>query len=94
MSRDDGGSAFPGTIGSPGYGNSTWRTGPNGENIAIEFAQGMALRDYFAGQALVSMDWKLWFANCERALDSAEYASLLAEASFLIADAMLLERNK
>ena len=84
-SKDDGGPAFP------------FRRMPTQEEINLKphldkagieiFFSGMTLRDYFAGQALISV---LNTAQCGIALNR----ELLAEISFSIADAMLEARKQ
>ena len=72
--KNDGGQAFPYQY-----------TYPSGDE---EYHEGMSLRDYFAGQAmmalLVNPKWDDR-ANCERGV---------AQIAGVIADAMLAEREK
>ena len=56
-----------------------------------EHSQGMTLRDYFAGQALVAIS-SLWKGNIGD-FDN-EAADRAARASYRMADAMLAEREK
>ena len=57
--------------------------------------EGMTLRDYFAGQALAGM-----LADGERSkllssnVDDDEFAIFCAGWSYILADAMIAERNK
>lgn len=44
--------AFPGIIGTTGYGNSTPQDGGNGERYWIEHGQGITLRQHFAAIAM------------------------------------------
>ena len=67
---NDGGPAFPQFAISDNY----------------EFHPGMTLRDYFAGQALASMDYG-WFESYKR-------ESEMASQSYAIADAMLNARER
>jgi|WetSurSiteA1Bulk_404760.scaffolds.fasta_scaffold125267_2 hypothetical protein len=77
MSDKDGGAAFPRPIGNNGR--------PDYMDSEISYAQaGMSLRDWFAGQAIVSM--------CR---DDADWDSaLVARCAYVLADAMLAERAK
>ena len=74
MSKDTGGQAFP--------------RSSQCENESTIDAQGMTLRDYFAGQAMIKV------------LDGFDYmaaevqAETRAEYCYQIADAMIAERNK
>lgn len=79
MAKNDGGPAFPG-------GDGAYGGGPN-------HAQGMSLRDWFAGQALASI------ANNTGLLSAARKQGLgvcvvAAVAAYEYADAMLAEREK
>jgi hypothetical protein len=65
---DWGGSAFPGKF-AAGHGT-------------MEFP-GMALRDYFAGQALIGIAWDCGLSKAEA-----------AETAYEFADAMLAQRTK
>lgn len=76
--------AFPGIIGSPGHGNSTYFQGPNGENLAIEFESGMTLRDYFAAKAMAAIIETKARSN----------AGEIAGDAYHVADAMLAQRLK
>jgi hypothetical protein len=53
-----------------------------GDEVAI---QGMTLRDYFAGQVL---------SNVKRSTIDLDGEDIVAEGCYLMADAMLKERNK
>jgi hypothetical protein len=58
----------------------------NGKQVT-EAAQGMALRDYFAGQALAGM-----FADYFRSLNHEPY--VVAHDAYVFADAMLAARKE
>ena len=80
MTKDTGGQAFP----SQGFTNPQ-------TNITFIGASGMTLRDYFAGQALVSL---MPIAQEKgkkekRLISKAEMATV----SYNYADAMITERN-
>lgn len=79
MIKNDGGLAFPrpwvGT--NEGYIPESWE---------IKSQQGMTLRDWFAGQALVRTEWEEIKKN---RLVNSEVAS----DCYSMADAMLKERN-
>lgn len=86
----DGGTAFPGIEGEWGRGNATCHAGPNGMTT-VQHNQGMSLRDWFAGKALegdlaaqgqVTGEW------------ADGNAAFLAKRCYVIADAMLAEREK
>lgn len=51
----------------------------------------MQLRDYFAGQALVFLDWKCF---CQIFPQPNELRQAIAECAYEIADAMLVARDK
>ena len=52
-----------------------------------EYVEGLSIRDYFAGQALVGL--------CSEDTDKFEdRVENIAMASYLIADAMIAEKNK
>lgn len=54
----------------------------------FELAEAMLLRDYFAAQAL-RLVWPI-----EIFVSDGEEAELVAQRAYIIADAMLAERNK
>lgn len=80
MTRD-GGPAFPGEV--------KFRTGFGAPPVAVQY-EGMTLRDWFAGQALVGIiqapDWTL--PSGESAESDAEHAV----AAYAMADAMIAAR--
>lgn len=87
MSRDTGGSAFP----FPPLYNS------DGCGI-YEGSNGMTLRDYFAGRALAGIAGQsktftdaLVLKARELGIESEQYA---AQMAYVLADAMIAERNK
>lgn len=83
--RDDGGPAFP----RPVSEDTTQGTQLEG-NRTVSKQDGMSLRDWFAGQALVGL---LAFTNGSGSCDqlSPEQA---AEEAYMTANAMLAERVK
>lgn len=93
---DDGGPAFPGTLGTPGYGNSTWTIGPNGDTICVEHNQGLSLRDWFAGNALQGI--LASETQGDGLVPSAPLSEMLerraALAAYKFADAMLEARKQ
>ena len=72
--RDDGGAAFA----RPGHG----------VDDRVPHQDGMSLRDYFAAQALATLD----FADNEQG--EKHEAAQVARLAYLVADAMLAERGK
>lgn len=74
---DDGGPAFP-------------RFVPEGHYNGSVHAEGMTLRDWFAGQALIGA-YHAWMADCRNADSSA---AGMATECYLIADAMLKARKQ
>lgn len=83
MAKDDGGPAFPTTY-------------PETHQDAAWTQRGMALRDYFAGQALVLLSSTEMIAatrdQCRIQKSSPETG--FASFAYQIADAMLAERAK
>lgn len=75
--RDNGGPAFP---------HSYQWTNERKNYIEQDYADGMTLRDYFAGQALANLNLQAHVAK-----PAAEY---MAKSAYEIADAMLRERAK
>ena len=55
-------------------------------------AHGMTLRDYFAAKAMSSLLLTPWYSDELKTYD--EIAPHLANDAYIIADAMLAERNK
>ena len=74
---NDGGPAFPIT---------QLILAADGSVERVVINPGMSLRDYFAGQALASMDYG-WFESYKR-------ESEMASQSYAIADAMLSARER
>ena len=72
----NGGPAFPRPISVSSIGDTSWDQ------------DGMSLRDYFAGQAMVGI-----VGNFEEAADAAAKADAVAEDAYILADAMLKARN-
>ncbi len=69
----------------PNTGNSTWNITPS---------EGMTLRDYFAGQAMVALAASV-FEGAAKANMTQEFAqNSLIEGVYKLADAMLQERAK
>lgn len=80
MSKNDGGPAFPET-----------KYGGNSNRHPVDEVPGMTLRDYFAGQALASLE----YSPSDSTKDAATDAILvMARRAYRIADAMLTERSK
>lgn len=73
----DGGAAFP--------EHKMIHDKTTGELLALSCNGGMTLRDYFAGQALVELN----FGNVCNLTDE-----FLASRAYMLADAMLAEREK
>ena len=76
--KNTGGPAFP-EIGNVAY-NSDWQN-----------ESGMTLRDYFAGQAISSIPLRSW-DHLEG--DDMDRIRAWAKCAYLVADAMLDERDK
>jgi len=76
--KNTGGPAFP-EIGNIAY-NSDWQN-----------ESGMTLRDYFAGQAISSIPIRSW-DHLEG--DDMDRIKAWAKCAYLVADAMLDERDK
>ncbi len=85
MSKQDGGPAFP----RPASEDRTSGTLPDGDRLVDEQA-GMTLRDWFAGQALTAIVPNEGWVQ-DKAGRPAQEA---AEQAYLVADAMLVERDK
>ena len=80
MSEHDGGPAFPKPL-DP-Y--------PNTQNLSVTSgADGMSLRDWFAGQALVACIQKCVPQECNTGENMEQ---MFARKAFLVADAMLAAR--
>jgi len=96
----DGGPAFPGVEGSPGYGNSIPQFAPSGEVAWINQNQGMTLRDYFAGKALEGICSIEDERTCPQEMQhnvEAWRRSLYrhdARVAYMYADAMLAAREE
>ena len=78
MKPSDGGTAFPIT-----------RTVDDNGCIHQYEAPGMSLRDWFAGMALQGIT-----SACNEAADAAALKTPIAEDAYLLADAMLAERER
>jgi hypothetical protein len=87
--------AFPSPIGLQGYGTSRPVLLPDGSTGWEEYSTGMTLRDYFAAKALNGMlsCEKLASDAAQAGIKPAQYASGLATASYLFADAMIAARG-
>ena len=80
MSKDTGGPAFP-KLSDDGY--------PSGSGMGIGYL-GMTLRDYFAAKAMVALH-----CSDERGGRWSDgSAELCARNAYIMADAMIAERNK
>ena len=97
---DEGGPAFPGTLGVPGYGAIPVNL-PNGQTGWVDVLPGMTLRDYFAAKALppilASLDrlgGEAVAACKELGLDpeTTSMRDLAATVAYGYADAMLKAR--
>ena len=86
--KSDGGPAFPGVQGVPGYGPSAPVTLPNGTIDWANYSPGMTLRDYFAARIAASACSAQGLWPAER--DAGE----IARRSYVIADALITEREK
>lgn len=80
--KKDGGAAFPKT----GSFSSTTMSSYDSEN-----QDGMTLRDWFAGQALASIPLRRWEQN---GIEDEEIITKWARCAYLVADAMIKEREK
>jgi hypothetical protein len=60
--------------------------------LANDMAHGMTLRDYFAAAAMSSLLLNPWYLDEEKTYD--EIAPHLADDAYIIANAMLAERDK
>lgn len=78
--KDTGGSAFP--------TNHYTRNQTTGEISIYDHSEGMTLRDYFAGQAVIGLLTQGGDIQIGRKIYRMEIAS------YMIADAMIKERNK
>ena len=83
MSKD-GGSAFPWT---------------NCETHGLSGGYGMTLRDWFAGHAMSQMlpwnhDYPTEEIAAKQSADFARLAEMIAKTAYLLADAMLAERER
>lgn len=88
MNKNTGGPAFPAMVAdSYGYGVGFFvGKDPDGSRQFIETFSGMTLRDWFAGQALITLS--------EQVLVGDESPESLAKCAYALADAMLAERSK
>ena len=91
MSKNDGGSAFPG--GKISHYEYEW-VGPNqvptGKPVMVKEA-GMTLRDYFAAHAVGDT---MMLCHRDTPVDGEPYPEMFARKAYEIADAMLKEREK
>jgi hypothetical protein len=58
------------------------------------FAEGMSLRDWFAGQALLVVSGGLWQSMTAADFKRDDPEHLIATAAYKLADALLEERSK
>jgi hypothetical protein len=89
MSVNDGGPAFPvstrANSGDTGYGH---------QDTANTFQfSGLTLRDYFAAKAMQSIALDVWNENDDDH-DERLWWQVIADRSYLIADAMLIKRSE
>lgn len=90
MSKPDGGAAFPGFAYTSGRGPT--RLGANGEWETFE--PGMTVRDYFAAAALKGFCSTLPHELRVQISDGVLGVAKLAAASYVVADAMIAERDR
>lgn len=66
------------------------------DSLTCGLHQGMTLRDYFAGQALMGIcaNPDLSMSASMRKINPADCRNSFVKCSYLLADAMLEERNK
>lgn len=93
---NDGGPAFPSTMpyapaATVGPQPTYYSSGPHTWTAPTISSPGMSLRDWIAGQALISVGQTL-VAPSGATLEAV--CAELARASYLVADAMLAERSK
>jgi hypothetical protein len=82
MAIKDGGPAFPLFIHAAG-------------NCGPGVNEGLSLRDYFAGQALIAlMSSELWTRGLDSNAKPGEFKAALAAHAYVLADHMLAEREK
>ena len=93
MAKKDGGAAFPAEYYSPETFMELRTTEGvfKAREMATGVSQGMSLRDWFAGQALVSAGATV---EAQPGATLEDVATELAKVSYLVADAMLAEREK
>jgi len=82
----DGGPAFPGLNSTPGNGCAK-RSYPEGD--LEDYSQGLSLRDYFAAHIMQGL-----MASLPPDGAPAKYAQQHARLAFILADAMINERNR
>ncbi len=83
MSEKDGGPAFPRTV-------YAINNGIGAASASIETANGMSLRDYFAGQALAGLT-----SSTDATAEGWKIAApIAAELSYALADALLKARTQ
>ena len=99
MSKNDGGSAFPGErIGHYEYsrvetGIGTCQVG-SGKPVMVQEA-GMSLRDYFAAHAMSALLSELYVQSIRhKMLFEVSIFDIASKAAYEVADAMLKEREK
>ena len=85
MKQSDGGSAFP-TLLTGKYAG----VGAAGQTFAPDMSDGMSLRDWFAGMALQGILSRM---KPHDAKDEQSVTGRIANLSYVIADAMLTERE-
>lgn len=83
MGKPDGGQAFPVTHTLPGYVDGELKPGFHGK-------EGMSLRDYIASKAMQGMMSDPNWGSPER----SPYIEALARQAYMVADAMIAEREK
>ena len=84
---NDGGPAFP--------CQNLFADNPTHDAVAAQIREsnGMSLRDWFAGQALASMDTARLIAEAHEMEDVESFPSKSAQLAYVMADAMLKARE-
>ena len=94
IKTNDGGGAFPHIKGTDGYGDCLRVTRGDGSHDFLEIEKGMTLRDYFAAAALQGILASFDVTSRRRAEVEPEIMHRIAPAAYLLADAMLAERER
>lgn len=86
--------AFPGVIGSNGYGCSIPHICPNGETMWVEHAPGITLRQFYAGLAMQGLLANSSLADSLRTTDAKAVLDRMAVKSTDYADALIAQLEK